>query len=149
MVPVVRHGHRLGEALRLVVDAPEADGVHVPPVRLGLGVDEGIAVDLGGGGQEEAGTLLLGDAQGVVGPQAPHLQRLDGELQIVHRARRRSEVEDAVYVLVDEEGLGDVVLDEPETLEALQERRVVPGAGDEVVDTDDLVVVGEEALGEV
>src|SRR3984957_2669848 len=50
---VVGHGDRLGEALGLVVHAPGAHRVHVPPVRLGLGMYGRVAVDLAGGGQDE------------------------------------------------------------------------------------------------
>ena len=43
----VRHRHRLGVALRLVVDAARADRVDVAPVGLLLRMDLGVAVDLG------------------------------------------------------------------------------------------------------
>ena len=49
----VRHRERLGVALRLVVDAAQADRVHVAPVRLRLRVDERVAVDLAGGGEQK------------------------------------------------------------------------------------------------
>ena len=79
VVAVVRHGHGLGEALGLVVDAPGADRVDVAPVGLGLRVDERVAVHLAGRGQEEAGALVLGQAERVVGAEAADLQGLDGD----------------------------------------------------------------------
>jgi hypothetical protein len=49
----------LGGALPLVVAGALADGVDVAPVGLGLRVLERVAVDLGGGGEEEAGAGAL------------------------------------------------------------------------------------------
>ena len=68
---VVGHGHGLREALGLVVDAARAHRVHVAPVVLALRVDEGIAVDLGGGGEQEARLLGLGQAQALWVPRLP------------------------------------------------------------------------------
>ena len=51
---VVGHGHGFGEALGLVVHAARAHRVDVAPVVLPLRVDQRIAVDLGGGGEQEA-----------------------------------------------------------------------------------------------
>lgn len=43
---LVRVHHGLGHTLALVIAGPRADGVHVAPVRLGLGVHRGVAVHL-------------------------------------------------------------------------------------------------------
>ena len=83
VVPVIGEGDRLGEPLGLVVDAPRPDGVHVAPVRLRLRVHHRVAVDLAGGGEEEAGALRLGQAQAVVGAEAADLERLDRHLEVV------------------------------------------------------------------
>ena len=95
LLAVVGHRQRLGVALGLVVDAARPDRVDVPPVLLGLGVDVGVAVDLGGGGEEEARPLALGQAEGVVRPQRPDLEGGDGQLEVVDR-RGRAPGEDAV-----------------------------------------------------
>ena len=105
MVPVVGHGDGFGEPLGLVVNTPRADGVHMAPVVLGLGMDLGIPVDLRGGGQEEPGAVGLRQAQGVVGSEAPHLQRLDGKFQVVHRAGRGGEVENPIDLFRQEKGV--------------------------------------------
>jgi hypothetical protein len=60
VVALVGHGERLGEALGLIVDAARADRVDVAPVRLRLGMDLWVAVDLAGRGEQEAGALVLG-----------------------------------------------------------------------------------------
>ena len=101
VVAVVGHGDRLGEPLGLVVDAARADRVDVAPVALRLGVDLGVAVDLGGRRQEEPGVLGLGQAQGVVGAERADLEGLDRELEVVDRAGRGGEVQHAVERPVD------------------------------------------------
>ena len=81
----VRGGQCLGEALRLVVAGAGPDRIDIAPVGLGLGVDERVAVRLRGGCQQEAGTLLLRQAQAVQRPQRTRLHRLDRKLGIVDR----------------------------------------------------------------
>ena len=97
----VGHGERLGVALGLVVDAARADRVDVPPVGLGLGMHERIAVDLGGGGEEEPGALDLREAERVVGAVGAHPQRVQRQPRVVDRAGRRGHVVDEVDRLVD------------------------------------------------
>ena len=146
VVAVVRHRDRLGEALRLVVDAARADGVHVAPVVLRLRMHERIAVHLGRRREEEARALRLGEAERVVRAERADLERLDRQLEIVDRAGRRREVQHAVERTRDVGERRDVVLDELEPLVADQVRDVVRVAGDEVVEADDLVALGEEAV---
>ena len=88
VIAMIGHRHRLGEALRLVVDAARPDRVHVAPVALRLRMDLRIAVDLGGGRDQEAGTLRLGQPERLVGAERADLERLDGLLEIVDRAGR-------------------------------------------------------------
>ena len=88
------------------------DRVHVPPVGLGLGVHLGIAVDLGGRGQEESRAFGLGQTERIVGAERADLEGLDRELEVVDRAGRRGEVQDAVERPIQRNELGDVVLDE-------------------------------------
>ena len=106
--------------------------VHVAPVVLPLRVHEGIAVDLGGRGQEEAGLLGLGQAEAVVGPEAADLQGLDGHAQVVDGGGGAREVEDPVDRAVDVDVVRHVVLHEHEV------------AAGEVLDVGD--VAGEEVV---
>lgn len=55
-------GQCLGHTLTLVVAGPGADGIDVAPVGLRLRVDLGVAVDLGGRGDQDAGANALGQA---------------------------------------------------------------------------------------
>src|SRR5439155_13089249 len=149
VVAVVRHRHRLGEPLGLVVHAAWSDRVDVTPVVLGLRVDLRVDVHLAGGRQQEAGTLGLGQAERLVGSEASDLQRLDRVLQVVDRGGRTGEVEHRVDRPGDMDVVGDVVVDEREPGSAHEVLDVVEVAGDEVVDRDDLVATIEQRTGEM
>src|SRR3954453_14484050 len=148
LLTVVGHRQGLGVALRLVVDAARADRVHVAPVGLLLGVDLRVAVDLGGGREQEARALDLREAQGVVRSVRADFERVQGESQVVDRARRARQVVDEVHRLVDRQVLGQVVVDErvavvPDVLDVREVSRV------EVVDTDDPQPLLEKRIAEV
>ncbi len=149
VIPVIRHGHRLGEALGLVVDATRTDRVDVAPVGLFLRVLLGIAVDLGGGGEEEAGSLRLGQAEAVVGAERADLQGLDGQLEIVDGRGGRGEVEDEVDRALHLERLRDVVLQVLEALPVAEMGDVLLPPGEQIVDADHAVTLGEGPLAEV
>ena len=121
----------------------------MPPVILALGMHEGIAVDLGGRGEQESRALGLGDAERVVRTEGADLQRLDRQLEIVEGRCGAREVQDPVEVPVESDVLGDVVLDEGETAPRLDGGEVVTGSGDEVVHADDVPALAEEKLAEV
>src|ERR1700730_708706 len=70
---VVRHGERLGGTLRLVVERARSDGIDVAPIGLGLRMDLGVAVDLGGGRKEEDCALRTRHAEHVVGAERADL----------------------------------------------------------------------------
>src|SRR5215210_923656 len=108
---MVGHGQGLGVALGLVVDAPYARGADVAAVVLVLGVDERVAVDLGGGGEHEAGAPLEREVQSVVGAYRAGLEYLDGDAPEVLRARGGGEVVDLLQRAFDSEGRRDVALD--------------------------------------
>jgi hypothetical protein len=147
--PVVGHGDGLGEALGLVVHAAGPDRVHVAPVGLDLGVDLGVAVDLAGGGEQEAGALLLGHAQAVVGTEAADLQRLDGQLEVVLGRGRAGEVQHGVDPAGHVHVVRHVLALEHEAGLAEELLEVVEGAGDQVVERHHLVAAGQQGLAQV
>ncbi len=59
VLAVIGHRHGLGKTLGLVVTAARADGVDVAPVFLGLRMDERVAVNFRGRGDEKARALFL------------------------------------------------------------------------------------------
>ena len=120
VLPHVDHGQGLGKALALVVAAPDADGVDVAPVLLALRVLQGVAVGLGGGGQQEARLVAAGQLQQVVGAQRVGQRGLQRVLQVAGRAGRAGQVEDGLHLHVQR--LGHVVLHE------LEARLVSPDA---------------------
>ena len=97
----VGHRQRLGEALRLVVDAARADRVDVAPVRLRLRVHRRVAVHLRGGGEHEAGALACARSSACRVPRLPTFMRLDRQPQVVQRRGRRGEVQHPVDVAGD------------------------------------------------
>ena len=68
---VVSHGQGFGEALGLIVHRAGADRVDMAPIALDLGVFQGIAVDLAGGGQQETRLVGLATPRVLCVPNAP------------------------------------------------------------------------------
>src|SRR5256884_8714251 len=89
---VVGRRDRLGEGLPLVVTPARADRVHIAPVVLALRVDERVAVDLGGRGEQEPGARGHGEAERVVRAERANLERLDRQLEVVARGGGAPEV---------------------------------------------------------
>ncbi len=146
---MVGEGQGLGVALGLVVDPPRADGVDVAPVGLGLGVDLRVAVDLAGRGEHEPCPLVARQAQCLVGAEAPDLQGLDGQLEVVDRRRRRGPVQHEVHRARDVEVLGHVVVQELEPVVAEQVLDVVGPAGRQVVEDDHPRPQADQPAGQV
>jgi hypothetical protein len=144
--PVIRHRDRFGEALRLIIDPPRTDRVHVTPIGLGLRMHQRITIHLGGRGEQEPRALRLGQAQRVVRAQRPDLQGLDRVAQVVHRAGRRGEVQHAVQIARHVRELRDIVPDELEAIIRHQMGDVVRMPGEEVVHPHHRVPIGEEAV---
>src|SRR3954447_29900 len=111
-------------------------------------MDLRIAVDLRGRRGQKTRAVQLGQAERVVGAVRADLERVQGQPQVVDRARRRGEVVDEVNRLLDEEGLRDVLVQEDEVLTAeVLDVRERPGL--EVVDTDHAVAAGEERIAQM
>src|SRR5438034_5233308 len=96
MEAMIGHRDGFGKALGLVIYATGPDRVHIPPVALRLGMHQRIAVHFGGRCEEESRTFRLREAEGLMGAERSHLERLDGQFQVVHRAGRAREVEHAL-----------------------------------------------------
>src|SRR6185503_16196226 len=78
----------------------------------------------------------------------PHLEGRDGQLLVVHGARRAREVQYVVDRAGDVDVVGDVELDETEAL-GPEPLDVVTGAGREVVEAQDLGPLVEQELAQV
>ena len=138
---------RLRAALACVVAGVRTDGVDVAPVMLGLGMDDRVAVDLAGGGLEDLGFDPLGQAEHVDGAVHAGLGGLHGVELVVDGRSRAGQVVDLVDLDVEREG--DVVAHELEVGVVEQMQDVVLGAGEKVIEAEDIVAVGEQALAEV
>ena len=112
-------------------------------------MNQGIAVNFRGGGDQKAGAFVLGQAQGLVRAQRTDLQRLDRQFEIINRAGRRGEVPDIVHGFIEKDEFGDILLDEFEVPVAAQMGDVVHAAGDEVINANHPVSPGEQQVGEM
>ena len=116
-------GEGLGHTLALVVARTGADTVDVTPVVLALGVLLGVAVDLGGRGDEEASLGTLGKTEHVHGTEEGRLEGLDSVVLVVGRRGGAGEVvnfcgsarvnaeADELTVDLDQERVDDIVSD--------------------------------------
>ena len=149
MEGVVGHRHGLLKALGLIIDASGPHRVHVPPVLLVLRVNFRIAVHLTRARDEHPGALGPGETQTIVGPERAHLERLDGNLEVIDGTRRRRKVQDVIQFALDVNELADVVVVELEAVEPREVFDVAQVARDEVVHPDHVVPLGDEAIAEV
>ena len=77
MVGVVGHGHGFLEALGFVIDSSRPYRVHITPIAFRLGVHSWVAVDLRGGGNQQACAFGLGQTQAIMYTQRPYFEGLD------------------------------------------------------------------------
>ena len=91
----------------------------------------------------------LGEAERVVRAERTDLERLDRQLEIIDRAGRRGEMENDVHRAGKIDVLRDIVVDELEFRIAREVGDIVGVARDEIVDGDDAMALGKEAVGEM
>ncbi len=149
MVGVVGHGDGFHEAFGFVVNAARPHRIDIAPVALGLRVFEGVAIDFGGRGDEDAGVFGFGQSEEVVRTQSAYFEGLDGHFEVINRAGRRCEVEDVVQIVGDVNELADVVEVKLELLERKQVSDVVHVSGEEIVHSDDVIPFADEAVGQM
>src|SRR5262249_25497355 len=77
------------------------------------------------------------------------LECWDRVAEVVHGAGRRGEVQNVVYRSVDQERIGDVVVEQAEARIAAQVIDVRESPGDQVIDADDFMALGQEAIAEM
>ena len=102
-------------------------------------MDLGVAVDLGGGGQQDAGLDPFGQPQHVEGPQDVGLDGLDRVVLIVHRRGRTGQVIDLVHLQHD--GVHHVVADQLQPGVVPQVQQVLFGTGKIIVQAQDFMVL--------
>ncbi len=78
--------------------------------------------------------------------QRANLEGLDREFVVIHRAGGGGEVPNILHRLVEEQELGDILLDELELPVAGEVGDVFDRAGNEIVDADDAVAAGEQQI---
>ena len=146
LAPIVEE-QRLGAALALVIARARPDRIDVAPIVLRLRMDGGVAVDLRGRGLEDPAFEALGEAQHVDGAVHAGLGRLHGVVLVVDGRGRAGEIVD--FIDLDIEREGHVVTHELEARVAEQVLDVALGAGEKIIDADDVVAVGDQAIAEM
>ena len=96
MLAVIIHEQRFGAAFALVAAAADAVRIDFAPVAFGLGMDFGIAVNLGRRSLDGLGLGPLGDAQRDDRADHVGLDRLDWIEPVVDRRGRAGKVVDLV-----------------------------------------------------
>ena len=112
---MVGQRHRLGKSLRLIVDPSDANRIHIAPIRFWLRVNQRIAINLAGTGQQELCTTGFCQSQRLVGPEGADLEGLDRIFLVIDGACRRCEVKDGIDLGRDMDELGDIMADELES----------------------------------
>src|SRR5262249_43727498 len=146
-LPVIIEEQGLCGPLSFIITGSWPDRVHVAPVALGLRMLLRIAIDLARGRLKDARIEPLGETEHVDGAKHARLDRVNRIVLIVHRARRAGEVVDLVDLDVDRKH--DIVPHKLEMRMIQQMRDVAAPAGDETVETDDLVSTLEKALADM
>jgi hypothetical protein len=117
------------------------------PVGLGLRMDVGIPVNLGGGGLEDTCLDPLGKAEAVDGPDHGGLHGLDGIVLVVRGGSGAGEVIDPIYLEL--ERVDHVVTDEFEAGISNEMLDIGLASSEEIVEADDFMSLLNEAIAEV
>ena len=134
--PVVSYRQRFSEAFAFVVAGAQADRIHIAPVGFRLRMLERIAVALRCRTDEAPRAVPSRKLQHVPRPNRSGIQRLDGMLQIIDRARERREMKDAIHRTGQVQWFTNVVFDKAEIGVIEQMFDIFGVTGDEIVERD-------------
>ncbi len=110
-------------------------------------MDAGIAVDLRGGGLEYLGVMLAAERQHVERADDAGPHRLDRVGLVVRRGSRAGEIEDLVDL--ETRRLADILLEKRKAGIGAHRLEIADQARDEIVEADDLMPLGEQALAQM
>ena len=137
VLAVIVKGEGFGNPFAFVVATADPDRVDVAPIVFALGMDFWIAVDFGGGGQQEPGFDPFGQAQHVHGPDRVGFNGFDGIVLVVHRRGRTGQVINLIHFQPN--SFGNIVADEFKVRVAQPVNDVALVAGVEIVEANDLM----------
>lgn len=146
---VVRHDHRLGETLGLVIHATRTERIHIPPVLFRLRMDARVAIDLTCRSMHEPAPLLDRQAQHLLGADRADTERLHRQPRIPRRRSGTGEVEDEIDFPVDHERFTDVLTAEGEPCIIDQMTDIPFVSSAQIVDRHNLVPIGKKTLAEM
>ncbi len=143
---MVRHSHRFGIAFGFIIHAARSDGIDVTPVFLVLGRDFRIAVTFAGGSEKKFRIFRQGEAECVVRAESADLQSWNGQLEVVHRTRGRSEVQNVVHRPRHVDVVRDVRARNSELRMFQQMGDIRVCAGDQIVERQDLPSLRQQTV---
>jgi hypothetical protein len=108
-----------------------------------------ISINLRRGGQEESSLFVFRQPQRLMSAERAHLQRLNRQFQIVHRAGWGGKMPHIVHWTINEEKLGDILLNESEVPVSSQMGDVIRRPGHQIVDSNHPVTTCEQTIGKV
>src|SRR6185437_4037833 len=133
---------RFGKALSFVIDRARTDGVDVAPIGLLLRMLERIAVTLRCRGDKILGLVFLCDFQGMQGSQSADFQGFDSMDHVIHRAGRRSKVENIIDLGALERAIY-IKLEKFEISFAAERFDVGETAGEKIINRNNRIAVSE------
>jgi hypothetical protein len=147
MLAMVIEEQSLRTALTFVIATAEADRVDSTPVAFGLRVNLRVAIDLARRRLQDPGPYALCQPEHVNRTVYGGLGGLHGIVLVMNRARRTSEVVDAVDLNI--KGEGYVVAHQLEIWMAQQVRNVAFGSRKKIVNAKHVVAPREQTITEV
>ncbi len=144
MLAIIVEKKCLRTAFTFVVAGPVADGVHVAPVGLGLGMDRGIAVDFTGRRLKNLGLGPFGQPQDIDRPMHAGFGGLHRVELVMDGRGRTGQVIDLVDL--DIERKGDVMPEQLEIGPFQQVADILLGSGKKVIQAEDIVLVVYQAV---
>jgi hypothetical protein len=136
-----------GAPLPFIIAGARADGVHMAPIILALGVDLRIAIDFAGGGLQDFCAGALGQSQHIDRAMHAGFGRLDRVDAILHRGGRTGQIVDLVHL--DIEGEGHVVAHIVEIGPAEQLGEVALRSGEEIVDAQHVMPLRHQPVAQM
>ena len=112
-------------------------------------MDLGIAVDLAGGGEDEARAHVGGQRQKVARAEHARQHRVDRVCLVMGRRGGARQIEDRVDPQRDRHAIDHVGIDDAEAGLSLQVPEVFDASGTEVVDNGDATAFGEQCVAQV
>jgi hypothetical protein len=144
---MIIHEQGFGRSFAFVIASANPDWIDTTTVRFRLRMDLGIAVDFTRGGLEDLGIAPTGHPEQIDRADHARLHRFDRVVLIVAWSCRAGEIVN--FINFQKQRMNNVVANQLKVRLVQQMSDVRLLAGEEVVDTDDVMSFGNQPLGQV